>query len=429
VSKSIPFTCPNCGNIHKNQPEWIGPQARCKACGHQIVLGNAPVIPQETAITVRHDDDWMDDSGVSPEDAFRGAVRKALADGIVTAAEREQLLDLCGKSGIESATAKRIFDEEKAAAIRTEPQSLSQVDVTKTVKLLQLAAKASETGNHTEALAFCNKALEEDPQNYQAWFLKGKSTGWLSPVGNLRLSEMRSNFAHAFDFAPVDKKLEVMRAGWQIIAEVSWIWFQSAHDHMKQFSSLTSAWTDFICHASLALQGLDNCQLLDDPAIAKQGVEISRILIGGIFFRDHHGNTGTQFLSPEYEQLIRAKMETYAELIRRTEPNYQLPQVSKIESGCFIVTAVCGRPDHPTVTFLRRFRDEWLVRQWFGPSLIRQYLNVGPKLARVLRRRKLLRQVTRSLIVKPAVVFACVALKKWPPHSAVRCDENDAGLE
>ena len=426
MSKSKKRPCPNCKEVQDIDHDCMTNTIRCKSCGKTVIFEDCAEVSGAIELAEGDDDGWMETAGVSPEDAFRKAVQKALADGIVTASEREVLLLLRRNVGLDSFTAKRIFDEEKTAAVGTEPESLNQVDITKTAKLLQLAAKASETGNHEESLLFCNKALEEDPQNYQAWFLKGKSVGWLSSVARLRLEEMQSAFAHAVRFAPPEKAMELMKAEMSVVAEVSWATFQASHRHMIQYSSLHSSWPDFIERASKALEGLDyGLVLVQEPRVAKNAVEVCSILIRGIHFRDTRGNTGTQFISPIYEEGLREKMNKYRDIIRQSDPTYELPQVSKVESGCFVVTAVAGNADDPRVQFLRRFRDEWLFQKHIGPRLIDNYRRIGPIVADIIRDRWFLRGLVNLIVVQPVLVFARIVLKERTAMESTCRNVND----
>ena len=45
---------------------------------------------------------------------------------------------------------------------------------------LEMANNAYDSSNEAEAESYCNKIIEIDPSNYQAWMLKGKASGWQS---------------------------------------------------------------------------------------------------------------------------------------------------------------------------------------------------------------------------------------------------------
>ena len=48
------------------------------------------------------------------------------------------------------------------------------------------------------------------------------------------------------------------------------------------------------------------------------------------------------------------------------------------ENGCYIATAVYGSYDCPEVWVLRRFRDNFLARKWYGRVFIRVYYAISP---------------------------------------------------
>lgn len=76
-------------------------------------------------------------------------------------------------------------------------QSINTVKIDKSNdvdKLMKLAENAESSGNNEEAEEYANAILEIDSTNYKAWFIKGKSAGWQSTLGNSRVSEMNSAF-------------------------------------------------------------------------------------------------------------------------------------------------------------------------------------------------------------------------------------------
>lgn len=89
------------------------------------------------------------------------------------------------------------------------------VEVTGTVKVdnsaaitnyLDMARNAMEAGNNKEADDYCNKIIEMDVTNWEAWFIKGKAVGWQSTLGNIRISETINAFSKALENCPEDKK-------------------------------------------------------------------------------------------------------------------------------------------------------------------------------------------------------------------------------
>lgn len=99
------------------------------------------------------------------------------------------------------------------------------VEVTGTVKVdntdkitnyLDLAKTAKENGNNAEAEEYSNKILEIEPNNYQAWLIKGRAAGWQSTLAKKRVKEAVDCFTNAFNYAPEDMKVAVKTV---IIAE------------------------------------------------------------------------------------------------------------------------------------------------------------------------------------------------------------------
>lgn len=84
-----------------------------------------------------------------------------------------------------------------------------KVDVSAQIEnYLTIAKRADGAGNKKEAEEYCNKVLEIDPENYNAWLLKGKSVGWQSTIANPRIDEATSCFLTALEHAPTDDLAE-----------------------------------------------------------------------------------------------------------------------------------------------------------------------------------------------------------------------------
>lgn len=61
--------------------------------------------------------------------------------------------------------------------------STVKVDNTASIKnYYTMANSAYEADNKTEAENYCNKIIEIEPENSEAWFLKGKAAGWQSTL-------------------------------------------------------------------------------------------------------------------------------------------------------------------------------------------------------------------------------------------------------
>lgn len=73
---------------------------------------------------------------------------------------------------------------------------------------------------------------------------------------------------------------------------------------------------------------------------------------------------------------------------------------SRSGATCFVASVAYGNPNHPDVMFLRSYRDNTLNNSIAGRKFIAWYWKVGPKLARVVSKSWLLRNVVKLLISK-----------------------------
>lgn len=89
------------------------------------------------------------------------------------------------------------------------------VEVTGTVKVdnsaaienyLDMARNALDASNNKEADDYCNRIIEMDVTNWEAWFIKGKAVGWQSTLGNIRIAETINAFSKALENCPEENK-------------------------------------------------------------------------------------------------------------------------------------------------------------------------------------------------------------------------------
>lgn len=407
MTKDETRACPKCGKKQRIRTEWIGKRAKCGSCGNEFVIGVAEMLVASEQKGQSEKQSWIDDEGVRPEDAFRTDVKAALADGIVTPQEKATLESTRQRVGLSTDVAKRIFDEEKAYSVNQQPVGISSVDTNKVGKLLQLAARASDSGNHAEAINLFGKALEEDPQNCHAWFGKAKSIGPLCSLANFRLLEMLNGFNHAVEYAPREAKEELEKRGACIVAEASATHYEMAKAHLQAFAQLDVTWPQFLDHALHAKVGLTAAhKVLNDPEILKKCILICCDCIKGVRYYPLSGGVGVRNVTAEMEEAMRDEIAGYAHLIRQLEPDYAPPKVERLTNACFVVTAVLGDPAHPQVRLLRGFRDTWLVHRNWGRIIVSFYWKIGPWLAMQITDRPVTKRFVRYIVIIPACWLA-----------------------
>lgn len=126
--------------------------------------------------------------------------------------------DLIKQDGVfvcQSCGTKYSIEEAKKMMVEGTVEVAGTVKVDSTDKItnyLMMANNAYDASNQKEAEQYCNKVIEIDPENYQAWLLKGKAAGWQSTLGNIRIEEAVNCFGMAVEYVPEEKREEVKRS-------------------------------------------------------------------------------------------------------------------------------------------------------------------------------------------------------------------------
>jgi len=115
--------------------------------------------------------------------------------------------DTCGMEHSQERMKEKIREGIMAEPAQVETVKFTQIDTSSTLEnYFTLANKAKEAGNNAEAESYCNKIIELDPTNYNAWFLKGQAAGWQSTLQNNRIQESSTFFIEAISCAPEEEK-------------------------------------------------------------------------------------------------------------------------------------------------------------------------------------------------------------------------------
>jgi len=281
-----------------------------------------------------------------------------------------------------------------------------------TVSTLMGMAKTAEiAGNNAEALTYYNRVLEADPRNADAWIGKGKAAGWQTTLVNFRVSEMLVAFNHALANAdPVSQNAvlqTVTEEANRLIATI----YKLARDHMLEYVSLQNSWPTYVAQMGQMVDALDTVRGWNpsDRTTLENIVHLCKDNIEGVSYRDQFNNNapGLWSLTPEYEALLRSRLDDAAEKLIALDPEYTPPSIQKKKAeDCFVITATMGDPLHPDVKFLQAFRDEWLRSRYWGASLITLYYRHGPKAAAFIGKSATRRSISHRLIVRPAVWIA-----------------------
>jgi DNA-directed RNA polymerase subunit RPC12/RpoP len=277
--------------------------------------------------------------------------------------------------------------------------------------LLGLARTADIAGNAAEAETYYNRVLEIDPTISEAWIGKGKSAGWQSSVVNMRFGEVLTSFGHAIGTAPEREKPEIISSCVNEVNRLVVTLYGMARKHMLEYVALRNTWAEYLNQVGQMLTTLETAGawLPTDKTTLENIVHLCKDNIEGVNYRDPYDNNTAKnwHLTPQYEALIRQKLDAAASALKAIDPTYAPPAVEKKKpDSCFVVTATMGDAQHPTVNLLRRFRDQWILTQPGGRTFVSWYYHHGPQAANFIRHSRLLRALSFILIVTPAAWLA-----------------------
>ena len=97
--------------------------------------------------------------------------------------------------------------------------------------------------------------------------------------------------------------------------------------------------------------------------------------------------------------------------------NYSITATFKFGTGCFIATAAYGTPMAEEIQILREFRDEYLVTNPVGSTLVAIYYRVSPPIAEFITEHPSLKPIVRAGLV-PAVAMSTITVNTSPAEKA-----------
>lgn len=281
--------------------------------------------------------------------------------------------------------------------------------------LMGLARTAELAGNNEEALTYFNRVLEIDPTVSEAWMGKGKAAGWQSSLQNIRTNEALIAFGHSVANAPADQKANVTREAIDEANKLVVAIYTMARNQLDEFAALDDTWPSYLHRVSILLAALEQIRTWDptDRITLENIIHLCKDNMEGVSYRNFDNTPNVGHVSPEYEAKLRAQLESAANDLRTLDPSYQPPAIEKKKAdACFVVTATMGDEGHPTVTLMRRFRDEKMLKTSLGRQFITAYYRFGPKAAALVGKSTLRRRLSYFFIVAPAAKGARFFLSK-----------------
>lgn len=269
---------------------------------------------------------------------------------------------------------------------------------------IKLAKRSFKDSQYAEAYDYYNKALELDPDNWEAIYKKGLCGAWQSSLANFRIGEAvkaAKNALHVIktysltQIDPGELKLQFASDITRIAVKLgNW-----AANHYNQYWESENAASEYwdrldqCTQALLYVSGLLNDQITDKNHVA-QDVKIQilkKIVIWCCEICEYrkyksgylNGNpTYTKtWIKLEYRNKTVQLYNECVQKIKEYDSAYVPMRIKQKEpASCYVATAVYGSYDCPPVWTLRRFRDGILAHTWHGRLFIKFYYAASPKI-------------------------------------------------
>lgn len=284
------------------------------------------------------------------------------------------------------------------------------VDVKGTVKvdksqdaknLVQLAKDAIESVNGEEAYSYANRALETDPSNADAWFIKMKAAGLIATLGDLKVLDVINAGKKAIELSNKELEKEVyVYYLTKCLNDLQFCMTQLQDTQtMKELYEANCQLSPFSAtEKTLQCDSVLGMILTQVDTVVKLRAMVPESFVSSDEDITHLvGEVAKQWVY--YTNAVNSRFNVYGTNINdETVAKYRevlsdikkgLPEekqdvigeeaISNPSSGpCYVATAVYGSYDCPEVWTLRRFRDFTLNETWYGRLFIRVYYAISP---------------------------------------------------
>ena len=310
----------------------------------------------------------------------------------------------------------------------------------------KLMLSAVESENWEDVTRYATDLLEENPEDFTAWFYKGAAAGWKSRHIDDPSKEIMTCFRNAFANCKDEQVGEVLeligvKGGELLLAlALGSRGFAQEHGYLDVGDMLQNSWQQDVMegHINKVVGYIDIAYMLTEinrndrveamsPVIDANFINLYRFLYTKVDFSgkfskknpfnitdvtftfvfDHDSDFGIKWgtRASEIESLAQTGgYDTQAlEAAGLSEADFTKPkvQIEEAGGGCFVATVCLEPEDDDLLQSLRIFRDETLSKSHLGRKLIQSYYRYGPSVAYWISGRNVLRVTIKHGLIYP----------------------------
>lgn len=306
------------------------------------------------------------------------------------------------------------------------------VDVKGTVKvdksqdaknLVQLARDAIDSANGEEAYSYANRALETDPSNAEAWFVKMKAAGLIATLGDMKVLDVINAGKKAIDYS--NKELEKDVYSFYLTKCLNDLQFfmgqledtatmEELYEANCQLSPFNASQKTLECDSILGMvitqadfvvslrTNVPNSIVSNDNDIAHLVGEVAKQWV----YYTNSVNSRFNVYGMTINDETVAKYRAILNDIKKGLPEEKQDVIDEkaidnpSTGACFVATAVYGSYDCPEVWTLRRYRDFTLDETWYGRLFIKAYYATSPTFVKYFGNVKVFKSQGKKLLDK-----------------------------
>jgi len=276
----------------------------------------------------------------------------------------------------------------------------------------KLAKRYQDNGNLKKAGEYYDKLLELNPDDYDAVFYKGIIGAMKSNFTNynydlydgfIELVSAYRNVMNILDSKDLDKndeiKVKLARESHNLISSILDTFQSYETFNIEGYPGQYIPISDILGNLIIEMCNHDYeiyCILVSEVSEKRTNVKEVKleILKSNVEWLSFISNKCPTFnISEMYDNRVND--------IKKLEPDYNPPELKTSESGgCYIATSVYGAYDCPEVWTLRRFRDDNLLKKWYGRLFVKIYYTFSPTLVKYFGDKELFKKLFKSRLDK-----------------------------